>query len=97
MKTAFIGFGEVNTPVEVIVSRAGKAAEALEKEGLELVKVLPVADDYEEVQIKNAIETLKKERRGLGFAIAGLAIGVFNIIYGIYSIFVAATLLAELL
>ena len=61
-KVGFVGFGEVNTPVEVIVSRAGKAAEALEKEGLELVKVLPVADDYEEVQIKNAIETLKKEK-----------------------------------
>ncbi len=60
-KVGFVGFGEVNTPVEVIVSRAGAAAEALEKEGLELVKVLPVADDYEEVQIKGAIETLTKE------------------------------------
>lgn len=33
-KVGFVGFGEVNTPVEVIVSRAGAAAEALEKEGL---------------------------------------------------------------
>ena len=42
-------------------------------------------------------DALKKRARGLGFAIAGLAIGVFNIIYGIFSLFVAATLLAELL
>lgn len=60
-KVAFVGFGEVNTPVEVIVSRAEAAAAALEKEGLDLVKVIPVADDYEEVQIKGAIETLKQE------------------------------------
>ena len=61
-KVAFIGFGEVNTPVEVIISRTTAAAEALEKEGLDLVKVIPVADDYEEVQIKGAIETLAKDR-----------------------------------
>ena len=60
-KVGFVGFGEVNTPVEVIISRTQAAAAALEKEGLSLVKVIPVADDYEEVQIKGAIETLKKE------------------------------------
>ena len=60
-KIGFVGFGEVNTPVEVIVSRAEAAAKALEAEGLELVKVIPVADDYEEVQIKGAIEALTKE------------------------------------
>ncbi|MBR2896936.1 MAG: hypothetical protein IKC04_03520 [Oscillospiraceae bacterium] len=60
-KIGFVGFGEVNTPVDVIIKRCGIAAEELEKEGLELVKVFPVADDYEEVQVNNAIAELKKE------------------------------------
>ncbi|MBQ3866743.1 MAG: hypothetical protein II776_07555 [Clostridia bacterium] len=60
-KVGFVGFGEVNTPVDAIISRCNKAAEELEKEGLELVKVIPVADDYEEVQVNGAIAALKKE------------------------------------
>jgi len=60
-KVAFVGFGEVNTPVEVIVSRCEKAADALASEGLDLIRVIPVADDYEEVQIKEAIRTLTAE------------------------------------
>ena len=60
-KIGFVGFGEVNTPVDVIVERCGIAAEELEKEGLELVKVFPVADDYEEVQVNDAIAKLTKE------------------------------------
>ena len=60
-KIGFVGFGEVNTPVDAIISRCEKAAAELEAEGLDLVKVLPVADDYEEVQVKGAVEALKKE------------------------------------
>ncbi len=60
-KIGFVGFGEVNTPVDVIIKRCGIAAEELEKEGLELVKVFPVADDYEEVQVNDAIAKLKQE------------------------------------
>ena len=60
-KVGFVGFGEVNTPVDVIISRCNAAADALEKEGLSLVRVVPVDDDYEEKHVNTAIAALKKE------------------------------------
>ena len=60
-KIGFVGFGEVNTPVSVIVRKCKAAAEALVAEGFDLVTVYPVADDYEEAQIGQAIAALKKE------------------------------------
>ena len=51
-KTAFVGFGEVNTPVDIIVNKCKAAEEALKGEGLDLVSVYPVTDDYEEKDIK---------------------------------------------
>ena len=50
-KIGFVGFGEVNTPVSVIVRKCKAAAEALVAEGLDLVTVYPVADDYEEAPL----------------------------------------------
>lgn len=60
-KIGFVGFGEVNTPVDVIIRKCTAAKEALENEGLELVSVFPVADDYEETQVGDAVAKLKKE------------------------------------
>ncbi|MBE6567506.1 MAG: hypothetical protein E7657_02470 [Ruminococcaceae bacterium] len=60
-KVAFVGFGEVNTPIDIIVRKCAAAAESLEKEGLDLVKVFPVTDDYEEKDIKKAVDALKGE------------------------------------
>ena len=60
-KVAFVGFGEVNTPADIIIRKCKTAAESLEAEGLELVSVYPVTDDYEEKDINRAIEALKKE------------------------------------
>jgi len=60
-KAAFVGFGEVNTPIDIIVKKCTDAANALEKEGIELVKVFPVTDDYEEKDIKKAVDALKGE------------------------------------
>ena len=60
-KIGFVGFGEVNTPVDVIIRKCTAAAEALKGEGLDLVTVFPVADDYEETQVKAAVAALKKE------------------------------------
>jgi len=57
-KIAFVGFGEVNTPVDVIVRKCSAAAEALKGEGLDLLEVFPVADDYEEKQIADALAKL---------------------------------------
>lgn len=60
-KIGFVGFGEVNTPVDVIVRKCRAAEEALRGEGLELVSVYPVADDSEEVQVRGAVAALAKE------------------------------------
>ena len=60
-KIGFVGFGEVNTPVDVIVRKCAAAEAALKAEGLDLVSVYPVADDYEEAQVNNAVTALKKE------------------------------------
>ena len=60
-KIGFVGFGEINTPVDVIIRKCSAAAEALKGEGLDLVTVYPVADDYEETQVKSAVDALAKE------------------------------------
>lgn len=46
-KVAFVGFGEVNTPRDLIVRKCAAAEKALAEEGLDLVSVFPVTDDYE--------------------------------------------------
>ena len=38
-KIGFIGFGEVNTPVDVIIRKCSAAEAALKAEGLDLVSV----------------------------------------------------------
>ena len=71
-KIAFVGFGEVNTPIDIIVKKCLAAAEGLEKEGLDLIKVFPVTDDYEEKDIRRAIDELKgKDFDALVVCIAG--------------------------
>ncbi len=60
-KAAFVGFGEVNTPKELIVNKCANALEALKKEGIEAVSVFPVTDDYQEKDIKMALNALKGE------------------------------------
>lgn len=71
-KAAFIGFGEVNTPIDIIIKKCSAAAAALEKEGVELISVYPVTDDYEEKDIKKTVDALKgKEFDYLVVCIAG--------------------------
>ena len=57
-KAAFIGFGEVNTPYDIIVKKCSEAEAALRAEGIELESVFPVTDDYEEKDIKKAVDAL---------------------------------------
>ena len=59
IKAAFVGFGEVNTPKELIVQKCRKAENELKAEGLELISVYPVTDDYEEKDIKKALDALR--------------------------------------
>jgi len=58
-KVAFVGFGEVNTPIDIIIRKCENAAAELEKAGLELVKVYPVTDDYMETDIKKTVSVLQ--------------------------------------
>ena len=61
-KAAFVGFGEVNTPVEVVIRKCKAAEEALKNEGIELVSVYPISDDYEEKDIAKALSALSGEK-----------------------------------
>ncbi|MBP5236624.1 MAG: hypothetical protein J6128_03725 [Clostridia bacterium] len=71
-KIGFVGFGEVNTPVDVIVKKCSDAVSELEREGLDLVKVFPVSDDYEENDVKRAVSELSAEKfEALILCIAG--------------------------
>ena len=58
IKAAFVGFGEVNTPIDIIIGKCKAAEENLRKEGLDLISVYPVTDDYEEKDIKKAVDAL---------------------------------------
>ena len=71
-KIAFVGFGEVNTPADIIIRKCKAAEEGLKKEGLDLISVYPVTDDYEEKDIKKAIAALEnKSFDALVICIAG--------------------------
>ena len=61
MRAAFVGFGEVNTPAEIILKKCRDAEAGLKTEGLDMVSVYPVTDDYEEKDIKKAVAALEKE------------------------------------
>lgn len=57
-KIAFVGFGEVNTPIDIIINKCKAAEESLIKEGLDLVSIYPVTDDYEEKDIAKVYKEL---------------------------------------
>ena len=61
MKAGFVGFGEVNTPIELLEKKCSAALAALEAEGVETVSIFPVTDDYEEKDIAKAVSKLKSE------------------------------------
>ena len=53
-RAGFVGFGEVNSPRELIERKCRAAADALERRGIELVWTDPVADDPEGVAEERA-------------------------------------------
>jgi L-fucose isomerase-like protein len=61
VKVAFVGFGEVNTPIDLIINKCENAKKALIEEGLDVFSVFPVRDDYEEKDVNKAINALRKE------------------------------------
>ena len=56
IKIAFAGFGEVNTPIEVIERKCKKACEDLVEAGAEVFPFYPIRDDYEETYVNKATE-----------------------------------------
>lgn len=71
-KTAFVGFGEVNTPIDIIINKCKAAEEGLKNEGLDLISVYPITDDYEEKDIKKAYDALNgKDFDSIVLCIAG--------------------------
>lgn len=59
MKAAFVGFGEVNTPIDVIIRKCQKAEQDLSAQGVELCSVYPVTDDPAESDVRKAISVLQ--------------------------------------
>ena len=58
MKIAFAGFGEVNTPIEIIERKCGKALEELKNSGAEVFSCNPITDDHEENDVNKALDYL---------------------------------------
>ena len=61
VKAGFVGFGEVNTPAEIISKKVGEAQKLLEDLGLDLVRTEPVSDDPQGQQAQRAVRELKRE------------------------------------
>ena len=60
-KIAFLGFGEVNTPIDIIVKKCETALAELKKEGLDCIPVYPITDDSEEKDIRKTGDRLRGE------------------------------------
>lgn len=56
VKIAFAGFGEVNTPIEVIERKCKSACESLITNDTEVFSYYPIRDDYEENAINGAVD-----------------------------------------
>ena len=56
IKIGFAGFGEVNTPLEVVERKCLSACNSLKSENTEVFSCFPIRDDYEEKDINKAIE-----------------------------------------
>lgn len=59
MKTAFVGFGEVNSPQELIKDMCVKAREEIKSLGVEVITTGHVTDDPHGEDVKRAIQDLK--------------------------------------
>ncbi len=55
-KIAFAGFGEVNTPIDIIVNKCKAASVSLSGDDVEVISHYPIRDDYDEVDVNRAID-----------------------------------------
>ncbi len=58
IRAAFVGFGEVNTPRDIVERKCGEARKAVEARGIELVWTEPVSDDPAGKDVARAIREL---------------------------------------
>jgi L-fucose isomerase-like protein len=58
-RAGFVGFGEVNSPRDLIEKKCAAAAGAVEALGIELAKTAPVSDDPYGRDVRRAVEALK--------------------------------------
>ena len=61
LKTAFVGFGEINSPQQLIKEKCETARKEIESLGIPLITTEHVTDDVEGIDVKRAIADLKKE------------------------------------
>jgi L-fucose isomerase-like protein len=72
LKTAFVGFGEINSPQQLIKDKCETARKEIESLGIPLLTTGHVTDDQEGVDVKRAIADLKKEEfNALVICVAG--------------------------
>ena len=62
MKIAFAGFGEVNTPIDIIINKCKAASASLACDGVEVISHFPITDDYEEKDVNAAIDFFKGKK-----------------------------------
>jgi L-arabinose isomerase len=61
IKAAFVGFGEVNSPQQLIRSKCLSALEEVRSLGIEIITTDHVTDDPKGIDVRRAIKDLKKE------------------------------------
>ena len=61
MKAGFVGFGEINSPPELIKEKCSIAAGEIKSLGIELVTTAPVADDEAGKDVARALEDLDRD------------------------------------
>jgi L-arabinose isomerase len=59
-KAAFVGFGEVNSPQQLIKEKCAKALEEVKSLGIDIITTDPVTDDPKGIDVKRAVMDLKK-------------------------------------
>jgi L-fucose isomerase-like protein len=60
-KAAFAGFGEVNSPQQLIKEKCLKAQEEIRSIGIDIITTAPVTDDPKGADVKRAIADFRKE------------------------------------
>jgi sugar phosphate isomerase/epimerase len=61
VRAGFVGFGEVNTPREIIERKCAAAGRLLKRQGIELVSTAPVSDDPAGADAARACRELARE------------------------------------